>query len=202
VGPNRVATGSEVVRAVGARAAGDVVEIALARGGAEQSVRVTLTTFPSQDEIIRMDLVGAFAPPLRDVTGVHGVFPASLSALRGHVVLVDFWATWCGPCRFVAPKLGTLQSRYGAQGLSILGVSTEDAQDVALFAERTAMGYSVGSDIHGETTRSYGVSSLPTMVLIDKRGVVRDVSIGYDPGEDARLEQSIRSLLAEPAPSD
>jgi thiol-disulfide isomerase/thioredoxin len=117
-------------------------------------------------------------------------------------VLVDFWATWCGPCRFVAPKLSTLQSRYGAQGLSVVGVSTEDAQDVALFAERTAMGYPVGSDAHGETTRSYGVSSLPTMVLIDKRGVVRDVSIGYDPGEDARLEQSIRSLLAESAPTD
>jgi thiol-disulfide isomerase/thioredoxin len=202
VGPTRVATGPEIVRWVGARAIGDVVEIGFARAGGEQTAHVTLGTFPSQDDVMRMDLVGAFAPPIHDVTAVRGVFPSSLGALRGRVVLVDFWATWCGPCRLVAPKLTALQSRYGAQGLSILGVSTEDAQQVAIFSERTAMGYSVGSDLHGDTTRSYGVSSLPTVVLIDKRGVVRDVSIGYDPGEDARLEQAIRALLAEPAPAD
>jgi thiol-disulfide isomerase/thioredoxin len=202
VGTNRVGAGAEVVRWVGVHAAGDVVDIGFVRAGAEQSVHVTLGVFPSQDDVLRMDLVGSFAPAFRDITAVRGPFPSSLVALRGRVVLVDFWATWCGPCRLVAPKLASLQARYGAQGLSILGVSTEDVQDVASFAGRTAMGYSVGSDVHGDTTRAYGVSSLPTMVLIDKRGVVRDLSIGYDPGEDARLEQSIRALLAEPAPSD
>jgi peroxiredoxin len=100
------------------------------------------------------------------------------------------------------PKLGALQGRYGAQGLSVLGVSTEDAEDVALFARRTAMPYAVGVDLHAETSRSYGVSSLPTLVVIDKRGIVRDVSVGYDPSEDARLEMTVRTLLAEAAPTD
>jgi peroxiredoxin len=101
----------------------------------------------------------------------------------------------------VAPKLGDLQARYGAQGLSVLAVSTEDPQEVALFAQRMSLRYTVGVDRRAETTRSYGVSSLPTLVVIDKRGVVRDVDVGYDSSRDARLEATIRALLSEPAPA-
>jgi thiol-disulfide isomerase/thioredoxin len=202
VGSAQVTGGQDVVRAVASHAVGDVVDVAFTRGGAEQTVRVTLSALPSRDDVMKMDLVGAFAPQLHDVAAVHGSFPSSLAELRGRVVVLDFWATWCAPCRIVAPKLASLQSRYGAQGLSVLGVTTEDAQDVAVFAGRTSMGYSIGVDRHGDTTRSYGVASLPTLVVIDKRGVVRDVSIGYDPAEDARLEQSVRTLLGEPAPTD
>jgi thiol-disulfide isomerase/thioredoxin len=197
-----VARGQDVVRAVALFAIGDSADIAFLRAGKEQSARVTFTALPSQDDMVRMDLVGTFAPTWKDVESVSGSFPPSIAAMRGRVVLLDFWATWCGPCRIVIPKLGVLQSRYGAQGLSVLGVSTEDAQDVAAFAQRMAVHYAVASDKHAETTRSYGVVSLPTLVVIDKRGVVRDVAIGYDSSEDARLEASVRSLLAEQAPTD
>jgi hypothetical protein len=81
-----------------------------------------------------------------------------------------------------------------------LGVSTEDAQDVALFAQRMSIRYPIGVDKHSETTRSYGVASLPTLIIIDKRGVVRDVDIGYDSSRDRAFEASIRALLNEPAP--
>jgi thiol-disulfide isomerase/thioredoxin len=133
---------------------------------------------------------------------VSGSFPASIGALHGRVVLLDFWATWCAPCRVAIPALGVLQARYGAQGLSVLGLSSEEVQDVAPFAQRMGMRYGVGVDAHGQTTRAYGVSSLPTLVVIDKRGVVRDVTIGFDPGQDTRLDATIRTLLAEPAPVD
>jgi thiol-disulfide isomerase/thioredoxin len=155
---------------------------------------------PSQDDMMRMDLVGSFAPTWKNVQGVSGVFPQSISTMRGKVVLLDFWATWCAPCRLVVPKLGDLQARYGAQGLTVLGVSTEDAQDVAQFAQRMSIRYPIGVDKHAETTRSYGVASLPTLIVIDKRGVVRDVDIGYDSSRDGAFEASIRSLLSEPAP--
>jgi thiol-disulfide isomerase/thioredoxin len=197
-----VARGQDIVRAVALFAIGDSADIAFLRGGKEQNARVTFTALPSQDDMVRMDLVGTFAPTWKDVESVSGSFPPSIAAMRGRVVLLDFWATWCGPCRIVIPKLGALQSRYGAQGLSVLGVSTEDAQDVAAFTQRMAVHYAVASDKHAETTRSYGVVSLPTLVVIDKRGVVRDVAIGYDSSEDARLEASVRSLLAEQAPTD
>jgi thiol-disulfide isomerase/thioredoxin len=203
-----VVRGSDVVRTVSGHAVGEILEIALVRAGQAaqasqkpQLVQVTLARFPSQDEMVRMDLVGTFAPTWKDVETVNGAFPPSIDAVRGRVVLLDFWATWCAPCRIVAPKLGTLQGRYGAQGLSVLGVSTEDAVDVAQYAQRTAMRYPVAVDRHAETTRSYGVISLPTLVVIDRRGVVRDVAIGYDSSEDARLDSLVRSLLAEPPPA-
>lgn len=197
-----VQRGADVIRAVQAFAPGDKVDVAfVAQGGKEQTAHVTLAAFPSQDDMMRMDLVGAQAPAWHDVQPVSGVFPPSIGALRGRVVVLDFWATWCVPCRIVAPKLGALQARYGAQGLSVLGVSTEEVEDVALYAQRVPFHYAVAVDKHAETTRSYGVSSLPTLVVIDKRGVVRDVSIGYDPVQDARLEGMVRTLLAEATPT-
>jgi thiol-disulfide isomerase/thioredoxin len=199
VGGARVLRGADVVQAVAGHGVGDVVEIAVIRAGKEQILRATLAPFPSPDDMMRMDLLGAAAPTLKNVESVSGSFPASLGALRGRVVLLDFWATWCAPCRVVIPKLDALQARYGAQGLSVLGVSTEDAQDVALFAQRMGVHYGMGVDKHADTTRTYGVSSFPTLVVIDKRGIVRDVSIGYASSEDARLETTVRSLLAEPA---
>jgi thiol-disulfide isomerase/thioredoxin len=200
VGGISVAHGSEVVHVVSGLSVGDAVELAFARAGKEQTTRVTLAAFPSQDDILRMDLVGTFAPTWKDVAPVSGTFPASIGAMRGRVVLLDFWATWCAPCRVAIPKLDAMQARYGAQGLTVLGVSTEDAGDVALFAQRMVMRYGVGVDKHAQTTRTYGVGSLPTLVVIDKRGVVRDVAIGFDPGADERLDATVRSLLAEPPP--
>jgi thiol-disulfide isomerase/thioredoxin len=200
VGGSSVARGPDVVRAVSGFSVGDTVDIAFVRAGQPRSARVTLSALPSQDAMMRMDLIGAFAPSWKDVEPVSGAFPESMGALRGRVVLLDFWATWCGPCRFIVPKLGALQARYGAQGLSVIGVSTEEAQDVATFAQRTAVRYPIAVDKHAETTRSYGVVSLPTLVVIDKRGIVRQVEVGYDSAEDARLDEAVRTLLAEPSP--
>jgi thiol-disulfide isomerase/thioredoxin len=202
VASDRVLRGQDVVRAVSSYAVGSAVDIAYVRAGKEQSAHATLAAMPPQDEIVRMDLVGTVAPTWKDVESVSGTFPPSISTLRGHVILLDFWATWCGPCRVVVPKLGALQARYGAQGLDVLGVSTEDAQDVAVFAQHMDVRYAIAVDKHAQTTRSYGVVSLPTLVVIDKRGIVRDVAVGYDSSEDARLDSSVRSLLAERAPAD
>ena len=201
LGGTDVARGSDVSRGVGCLSVGDAVDVAVSRSGQTLTLRVTLAPFPTQDDMMRMDLVGAFAPAWRDIQTVSGTFPPSVGSMRGRVVLLDFWATWCAPCRVVIPKLDALQARFGAQGLRVLGVSTEEASQVALFTQRMPVQYGVGVDVHGKTTRSYGVGSLPTLVVIDKRGVVRDVAIGYDPGEDARLEATVRTLLAEPAPA-
>src|SRR5208283_4177437 len=156
-----IAKAADVVHAVAALAVGDRVQIEFTRGRGTQTAQAVLAPFPSQDEMVRMDLVGAPAPVWKDTQVVSGVFPAALAALRGHVVLLDFWATWCAPCRVSIPKLEALQSRYGAQGLSVVGISTEDPADVALFAQRMSMHYGVGADPHGATTRAYGVFSLP-----------------------------------------
>jgi thiol-disulfide isomerase/thioredoxin len=199
VGLGAVMRGADVVKAVSSHSVGSVIEIAFVHAGVEHSARVALAAFPSQDEMMRMDLVGTFAPTWKDVQAVSGSFPNSIGAFRGKVVLLDFWATWCVPCRVVMPKLGELQTRYGAQGLAVLGLSTEEAQDVALFTRQAGVPYGIAVDRHAETTRLYGVISLPTLVVIDKRGIVRDVAVGYDPADESRLEAIVRSLLAEAA---
>ena len=97
----------------------------------------------------------------------------------------------------IAPKLSALQSKFAAQGLNVVGITTDDLEQAAAFKERTQMRYPVVSDPNGETTAVYGVSGLPTLFVIDKRGVIRDVAVGYDPGRDASLESLVQTLLAE-----
>jgi thiol-disulfide isomerase/thioredoxin len=202
VAGSTVTHASDVVRAVSGLGVNDTVALVFVRAGHEQSATARLASFPSQDDIMRMDLVGAFAPSWKGVSVVSGSFPPSVGALHGRVVLLDFWATWCAPCRVAIPALDAMQARYGAQGLSVLGVSTEDVQEVAAFTQHVQMRYGVAVDRQGQTTRTYGVASLPTLVIIDKRGVVRDVAIGFDPGQDARIDATVRALLAEPAPTN
>jgi thiol-disulfide isomerase/thioredoxin len=123
-----------------------------------------------------------------------------VASLRGKVVIVDFWATWCGPCRLAMPRLSAMQARYGAQGLRVVGLTADPAERVADFTARAGLKYPVEVDTHGSTSVAYGVSVLPTLYVIDKRGVVRDVATGFDPGRDAQIEALVKQLLSEPSP--
>jgi peroxiredoxin len=198
LGERPVAGARDVVDDVASRHVGEQVDLAFARADEKHTVIVLLSAMPAPDDILRMDLVGVPAPPWSGVASASGQFPDTLASLTGRVVLLDFWATWCGPCRAMSSNLGALQTRYGARGLSVVGLSTEDLQRVASFARQNSMPYPVASDESAETTRSYGVVSLPTVVVIDKRGVVRDLVIGYDPSAATRLDGTVRQLLSEP----
>jgi thiol-disulfide isomerase/thioredoxin len=197
----KVAAPDDVSRIVGGHDPGDAIVASLLRAQDTLSIKIALASRPSPDEMLRMDRVGAFAPAWIGLEPV-GDAPSSIAALRGKVVLLDFWATWCGPCRILAPKLSALQARYGAQGLRVVGVTTDPSEKAALFAQRTNMRYPIEVDLRADTSREYDVSALPTLFVIDKRGVVRDVAVGYDEGRDAQIEALLRELLAEPAPHE
>jgi peroxiredoxin len=128
---------------------------------------------------------------------------ASLAGLRGKVVLLDFWATWCGPCRMSIPVVEGLHQKYGARGLTVIGVSTEDGETVKPFAAQNGMSYTLAADPEGASAASaaYNVDAIPALAVIDKKGVVRRFEVGFDPtpggGTKERLDALVAQLLAE-----
>ena len=122
--------------------------------------------------------------------------PLKLSDYRGKVVLLDFWATWCEPCRAEIPHFVELQGKYGSQGLQIIGVSMDDTRDpVPAFYEKFKMNYPVvmGNAHIGEVYG--GVLGLPIAFLIDRQGQIRKKHMG---ATDASVfEKEVADLLTE-----
>jgi thiol-disulfide isomerase/thioredoxin len=119
----------------------------------------------------------------------------TLSALRGKVVLIDFWATWCGPCRDEAPKLVELQREYGPRGVQLVGISMDDdAEKVKAFYREWHMNYPVALGEAAVGERFGGVLGLPAKFLVDKQGRL----LGrLDTGDPAQLRPELDRLLAE-----
>lgn len=198
VGSTAVAEPPEVVRAVSLRRSGERVGLSLLRSGAERLVPVVLASRPDADELLKAEFLGAPAPAWRPLATVRGSVPGALSELRGKVVVLDFWASWCMPCRMSVPALNAWHDRYGAQGLVVIGV-TMDSPDVALQASLDmGIDYAVASDPDGETTRVFKAFALPTMFVIDRDGKVRDAMVGYSSDGLRKTENEVRALVSAP----
>jgi cytochrome c biogenesis protein CcmG/thiol:disulfide interchange protein DsbE len=197
IGAEDVATGRDVVRIVSSHRGGDRVGLSLTRGGEERLMPVVLAARPDPDEMLKLELGGDVAPAWRPLATVRGSVPETLAELRGRVVVMEFWASWCMPCRMTAPRLSAWQDRYGAQGLTVIGI-TMDAPEVALQASvEMGMDYAVLSDPDGATTREYKAFSLPTLFVIDRAGKIRTAMVGYSSAGFEKTEATLRGLLSE-----
>lgn len=118
----------------------------------------------------------------------------SLSSYRGQrVVLMDFWATWCGPCRMEMVELDSLQKKLKGADFEILSLDQqEEADNVRRFIKRKQYGFHVLLD-DGTASSKYGVRGIPTLVLVDTNGIIQWLQVGYSPGSDD-LEKKIESL--------
>lgn len=121
-----------------------------------------------------------------------------LSEYRGEVVLINFWASWCGPCRQEMPALDELHSRYRLLGFTVLGVNVEeDSRKAREVLADLQVGFPVLFDDHSTVSRLYDIVAMPSTVLVDRNGNIRYLHKGYQPGlEDVYLQQ-VRELIKE-----
>jgi peroxiredoxin len=121
-----------------------------------------------------------------------------LSEYRGDVVMINFWATWCGPCRQEMPLLDELYARYQRVGFNLLGVNIDDDSRRAMkMIDELGVSFPVLFDSRKEVSELYEVEAMPVTVLIDREGNVRHVHHGYKPGYEQKYLDQIRSLLRE-----
>jgi peroxiredoxin len=121
-----------------------------------------------------------------------------LQEQRGQVVMINFWASWCGPCRDEMPQLARLYEKYRASGFTVLAVNIdEDPKKAAGLAQQLGMRFPVLLDSGKQVSRLYDLSAMPSTVLVDRDGRVRYVHRGYRDGFAETYDKQIRELLRE-----
>lgn len=132
--------------------------------------------------------------PEFELSGPGG--PVKLKQYQGKLVYLDFWASWCGPCRQSFPWMNEMQGKYGALGLQIVGVNVDAKPDDArAFLSGMPASFAIALDPAGTTPRSYGVKGMPSSVLIGRDGKVLYEHSGFKPADRAELEAKIKSAL-------
>ena len=117
---------------------------------------------------------------------------------RGQVVMLNFWASWCGPCREEMPLLEHLYEKYHASGFQLLGVNVdEDISNAAGVSSKLGLHFPVLLDTEKKVSRLYDLNAMPSTVLIDRDGRVRYIHRGYRPGDENEYQDRIRQLIRE-----
>ena len=128
----------------------------------------------------------------------EGAPPLDLSRLGGKVVYVDFWASWCVPCRTSMPAVDELYRRLGRKGFSVVGINKDDrVVDAQRFLKRVPVTFPLATDYGDAVVRAFLVTAMPSGYLVDRKGVVRKVHRGYTAETAKELEREVEELLKE-----
>jgi thiol-disulfide isomerase/thioredoxin len=123
-----------------------------------------------------------------------------LARYRGQVVIVDFWASWCKPCRESIPWLNQMRARYGERGLVIVGVNVDaERQDADRFLRAVPIDFEVLFDPAGELAQRFDIQGMPTSLVIDRSGNVVERYLGFRDSQKAPHEAALQKLLSPPA---
>ncbi len=133
----------------------------------------------------------------KTLAAIKSALPDSIS-LTGKVVYVDFWASWCAPCRRSFPWMKSLQAKYADKGLQIITVNVDrDAQAAKLFLAETKAPFTVIYDARGDLAKRFGLEAMPTSFVFGRDGSYRESHRGFNPKDTMKIEDSIKALLAE-----
>ena len=143
---------------------------------------------------------GALAPEVSAPQLLKSGPPVALKGLRGNVVYVDFWASWCVPCRLSMPALDTLYRKYGGEGFRVVGVNKDVAgEDVDRFLKRVNVSFMLLADRDDAIAKAFDVQAMPSGYLVDRKGIVRFVHHGFTELTARDLAKEIEGLLKDPA---
>jgi thiol-disulfide isomerase/thioredoxin len=124
--------------------------------------------------------------------------PVSLAQFKGQVVMLNFWASWCGPCRQEMPILENISKKYKPLGFTMLGVNVEpDSKAAEGFLKETPVSFPIAFDTDSKVSKLYDVAGMPSTVIVDRKGNVRFLHRGYKPGDENEYLDQIRALVRE-----
>jgi thiol-disulfide isomerase/thioredoxin len=136
------------------------------------------------------------------LSSIDGARPIDLSAYKGKVLYLDFWASWCGPCAKSFPFMNQLQEEFGGKGLTLVGVNLdENSDDANAFLSQHPANFTIAADKGEECARQFDVKAMPSSYLIGPDGVIHHVHLGFRADAGKELRESVEKLLAETSPA-
>ena len=128
----------------------------------------------------------------------NGSGTLSNTDLHGRVTYLDFWASWCGPCRLSLPALDRLRQTFPSEAFNVVAISVDYVEEDALdFLARYPVAYPIAIDTTGDSGRAFAVAGMPSGYLIDKKGMIREIHVGFRKGDEVILQERIAALIAE-----
>lgn len=135
------------------------------------------------------------APEFSLPGSTHGI---KLSDYKGKVVYLDFWASWCGPCKKSFPWMNAMQAKFGAQGFSVIAVNLDtNPEDSRQFLKVVAANFDIAFDVKGDVAKLFQIKGMPSSVLIDREGRIVIQHAGFNDDSSGKLELIIKNLMLE-----
>lgn len=196
LGEEPMTTPVEVSSWVTSQTSGTEHPLSVLRDNEVRLLRVVLEGRPEFEDRLRLQLVGKPAPEIAGVATFQGE-ASSLRELRGRVVVLEFWASFCGVCRFLGPRLDAWHRTYKPQGAEVVGITVDPPTLGRQVAARSGMSYTLASDPQAKVTEKYLASQIPVVFVIDRDGIVRDAMVGYSERRLAETEALIERLVSQ-----